>query len=129
MTARRVEVLAGVTAGALGIVGWLYALFGPVYTSSEGSHASVVQMSLNLTSATFFVVMLLSIIGVVVGAYLHGKQRWAAGLIVLWFSTALFLVGTVLSGFSVGLFFLPATLAALIASVVGTRSRMGAPPK
>jgi hypothetical protein len=62
-TMRWAELLCGLAAGVVGVVGWAYALFGPVYSNNAGGHASVAQISLNPTSVAFFVVMLQCIAG------------------------------------------------------------------
>ena len=119
--ARSIELVMSIASGVVGILGWLYALFGPVYASSTGAHASVAQISLNPISVAFFAMMLLAVLGVAVGGYLH-HQRGGAWPAVLWTSTLLLVVGTILSGFSVGAFLVPAALLALLAAVIGTSS-------
>jgi hypothetical protein len=117
---RQVELLCGLAAGVVGVVGWAYALFGPTYTNDVGGHASVAQISLNPTSITFFVVMLLCIAGVTAGAYLHWRTGSPGGLALLWTAAVLLTVGTALGAASVGVFLLPAALLALIASIAGS---------
>jgi hypothetical protein len=84
----------GLAAGLIGLVGWLYALLSAISSDSIGPR-----------SVIFFSVMLLSVAGVALGAYRSnriGRPRWFALRVV---ATLLLLLGAVLSGLSVGLFF------------------------
>jgi predicted ester cyclase len=78
--AQRVEWINRLGSGTLGALGWLYALYGPVYATSGGGHASVSQTSLNPTSIVFFVVMLLCGEQITREQWRDLLSRWATGL-------------------------------------------------
>ncbi len=107
MRIRTAGRVAGLLAGLVGLAGWLFALL--IAVSGD---------SLNLISVIFFVVMLLSVAGVAYGAYRtepEGRPR-RFGLLVM--ATLLLLLGTVVSGFTVGFLFLPASALALLAALL-----------
>lgn len=62
----------------------------------------------------------LSGLGAGVGAYQHISHHRGPWLAILWASTLGLLVMTVLTVFSVGIFLLPGTLAAIVAAITGT---------
>jgi hypothetical protein len=94
----------GFAAGVLGLGGWVLAL----------SVASAMS-SLSLRTVIFFGVMLLAIGGVTMSSYQYnGQTPW---LSLLFVATLLLVLGTVLSGFSVGLLFLPAAIIAMAATL------------
>jgi hypothetical protein len=96
----------GLAAGVLGLGGWILALSVALGISS-----------LSPRTAIFFMAMLLAICGVAIGAYQYsdrGRPIWRSLLVV---ATLLLVLGTVLSGFSVGYLFLPAAFLALAATV------------
>ncbi len=65
-------------------------------------------------------------LGAGIGAYQHSLGREGPWLVLLWVSALVLVVMTVLAVFSVGIFLLPGTLAALVAAGVGTwRSATG----
>ena len=112
-TVNRVELVTGTAASLTALIGWSYSLFAPVYLSSDGSRASVAQISLNPGSATFFTVMLLAIVGLAASTYQRAWQQRHKNLAPVWCCAATLAAGTILSGFSVGLFFLPSAILAL----------------
>lgn len=115
----RVEWIVGLVAGVAGVVGWILALLVALSINTpEG---------LGPRTIAFFVVMLGCIGGVTTGAYLHGRRGALGGLALLWVCTILVIVGTIISGFTVGIFFLPAAILALVASVAGSFSQPVAP--
>lgn len=75
----------------------------------------------------FLLWMLLSVLGVLAGAILHGHYLLRAGRVILWASAIILLLGAILSVFSIGLLSLPgavfATIAAALASSGSERSR------
>jgi hypothetical protein len=127
---QRIELVAGIAASLTGLFGWFYALFAPIYLSSDESRASVAQVSLNPGSATFFIVMLLAIVGLAASTYRRGRRPKAASLATVWTCTIILVVGTILSGFSVGLFFLPSAVLALCTALAASLSGFpGAPDR
>lgn len=115
-------------------MGWLYALFGPTgqYESTEvRSDGAVISSESGWTSlwseqdfhavtVLFLLVMLLSIVGVLAGAILHGRLEATAGKGVLWISAITLLLGSMLSAFSIGLFLIPGALLAVVAAVLSS---------
>lgn len=101
----------GLAAGVLGFVGWIFAL-GVAFTSGFQSRAVV-----------FFVVMLLAIGGVGLGAYRSDASSRTIWRLLLGLATLLLVCGTVLSGFTVGLLFAPAALLALVATLLTNLGR------
>jgi hypothetical protein len=67
-------------------------------------------------------------LGTGAAAYQHARDREGPWLALLWAAALLLVVMTVLGIFSIGIFLLPGTLAALLAAGVGTwrASRGGA---
>lgn len=100
-----IEVVAGVVAALVGVV--------------------VAAVAAGLGASAWAVVVIgLSGLGAGTGAYQHISHQRGPWLTVLWVSALGLLVMTVLAVFSVGIFLLPGTLAAIVAAVTGTwRSR------
>ncbi len=126
---RRIEWVSGLLAGGLGIFAWTYVMSGPLYstasttsdsagnsTTTYGS-ATLAQVGMSPQAMLFLVAMLLCLIGVIVGAYLHGRHGVGTGLILLCVSALLLLSGVVISLFSIGLLLAPAALLALFSAV------------
>ena len=128
---QRIELVLGIAAALVGLVGWCYALFAPIYLSSEGTRASVAQVSLNAGSITFFILMLLAIVGLAASTYRRSHRGRRGRLSPVWICAGIIVVGTYLSGFSVGLFFLPSAILAvctgLVASLVDSRMNRDKP--
>lgn len=128
---------AGLIAGVVGLLGWLYALFGPtgryeMTTVSTGGGLATTESgwtnmwgneNFEAVTIVFLLWMLLSIIGALAGAILHGRYRLKAGRVLLWASAIVLLVGAILSMFSIGLFLLPGALLAMIAAVLASSGR------
>ncbi|HEX5416413.1 MAG TPA: hypothetical protein VFZ25_12160 [Chloroflexota bacterium] len=115
----RIGLLVGILAGVTGGIGWIVALL--VALSANGPEG------VGPRTLTFFAIMLLAIVGVTTGAYLQSQRAAPGRLVLLWICTILLIVGTVISGFSVGVFFLPAAILALIASVMASFARPTTP--
>jgi len=99
--ARWVEVVGGVFAALVGVV---------------------VAVVMGTLGAYWWAVALsgLSGLGAGIGAYQHGAYGRRQGLALLWISSLGLIIMTVLGVFSIGIFLLTGTLAALVAAVVGT---------
>ena len=136
MNERRIELISGFGAGAVGLLGLIYALFGPTYrylsvtTKSDGTTsvtsgtASLVERQpLEPVTIVVLAALALLVVGVAVGAYLHSQRGLKSGRALLGLSTALLAFGTVLSCFSIGLFLVPGLLLALIAAAMADRRR------
>ena len=143
---RRPGAITGLIAGLVGLLGWLYALFGPTghYVSTEvrtvgaptgepsgGDSVTTESGWTNMWSnedfeaitIMFLLWMLLSVIGVLAGAILHGRYRLTAGRVILWASAIVLLLGAILSMFSIGLFLLPGAVLAMVAAVLASSGR------
>ncbi|HEY8490692.1 MAG TPA: hypothetical protein VIO14_06840 [Dehalococcoidia bacterium] len=136
--ARRTELASGVVALAAGLAALAYLLLAPTMTAetaTAGPDGGVMVerrterlLDGGAEPAVLLVLALalLLLLGVAVGAYLHARRGvpWGRGL--LWACTAVLLLGTLLTGLSVGLPFVPAALAAFVASVAAAGGE-GAP--
>ena len=131
---RRIEVSAGILATLLGMAGWFWALFGPTYAAgtyptgpdtpdvtltSPGSLAQV--HDLGSGPIVYLIALLVCVLAVGVGAYLHGAQRVPTGLPLLWTATLFLVAGIFLSVYTVGPFIAPAAILAVAASIAGAR--------
>ena len=135
MNARRIELASGLASFVLGLAGWLWAVFGPTYTvagaystglrtppmivTEPGSLAQV--QDLGSGPIVFLLALLLCVLAVGVGAYLHGSRRLTAGLPILVMGTLFLAGGVVLSIFTVGPFLAPAAGLATAATLAGWR--------
>ena len=104
---RRVELLSGAAAGLAGLLGLAVALIG-------------VGKRVTLGAAPFLATLVLALLGIAGGAYLHGAHGLRDGRVLLWLSVALLTVGTVLAAASFGLVLLPALLLGLVAAAAAT---------
>lgn len=128
--------LPGLIAGTVALIGWAWALFGPTVRYStietrtdtgsavtESGWSSVwASEDLQAVTVAFFLVMLLSVIGMLVGALLHGRWRLSAGRPLLWVSAIILLLGALLS-MSIGLLLLPGAILGIVAAALA-----GSPP-
>jgi hypothetical protein len=130
MWARRVELIAGVLGGALGLLALGTALFAPlgmqcVDSTTPGGESGCFPVSLvqveGLADLSFAITLfgLLSV-GIALFTLWHVLTHSVAALVLLWVCTVLLYFATLLGALSIGLFFLPADVLALIASIAGT---------
>lgn len=108
---RRVELICGLLAGALGpvvVIGFALAIGRSRYED---------------ISILFFAMMILSAVGAAAGAYHHSHWGGRGWLILLWACAVVLLVWTVLGVFSIGPILFPAALLALVAAVAGSAAR------
>lgn len=117
--ATRIELICGLLAGLLGVLGIIYVTAGPIYRNSEGGTATLVQIN-GLQVLTVVFVLLLLVVGVPAGAYLHARNRRTAGLVLLWSAEILLALGRVITGFSIGIFLQPTAALGLISAVSGS---------
>ena len=128
MSSRRIELLGGLAAGLMGLLGLAYAFFGPVgrvqrvtinaggTTSTTYGSASLFEMQgLEPRTAASLAVLVVRVAGVAIGAYLHSQQGLRAGRLLLGVSTAFLLCAVVVTGLSIGMFLFPSLLLALLA--------------
>ena len=131
---RRIEAICGVAAGALGLVALGVALFAPLGTQSgcttslspdgvtrtdcSTTSVSVVQAQGLVSLLPAIILFAAPLIGIAVFALMHSLER--GSLILLWISVALLGVATVLAILSIGIFFAPSALMALLAAIAGS---------
>jgi hypothetical protein len=131
---RRIEAISGIAAAALGLVALGVALFAPLGTQSgctssltpdEGTQTDCSTSSVNILQIQGLVSLLPAIIlfsapliGVAVFALLHSLGR--GSLIPLWISVAVLCVAIFLAILSIGIFFAPSALLALLAAITSS---------
>lgn len=132
---RQIELLCGLLALPIGVATWVYLLLGPTYryastridsagrTTTVGGSASILEMGVRPETLVFLVAVLLCVIAIGVGAYLHGRHGDQVGLALLWFGATLLLAAVTLSLASTGLFLAPTTLLAVIATIAGSAAQ------
>ena len=125
---RSLELGSSIAATILGLAGLGYAVFGLrgpdpmcVGTTDTCPSQRLLPIGQPTTAAVVFILLVL-IIGISVGAYLHRQQRRPAGRWLLWVATVLLLSGVYATGFSIGSFLLPAALLSVVAAVAGAFS-------
>ena len=132
MWLRRLELLAGVLGGALGLVALGYALFAPLNEECAGSSTpggqtistcssiSLVQAQ-GLASLSFAIALFGGLsLGVAVFAICHSLLQRSALLVLLWICAILLCFATLLAALTIGIFFVPADALALVACISGT---------
>ena len=130
MWLRRLELLAGVLGGALGLAALGYALFAPLgeqctNSSTQGNQSICSPVSLaqaqGLASLSFAVTLFGGLsLGVAVFAVCHSLLQRPALLTLLWVCAVLLCFATLLAVLTIGVFFVPADALALLACVTGT---------
>lgn len=132
---RAVEGVCGVLSGVLGLAGLGVAFWAPgdvSCSSTTTSSGSVTQtchtvsyIAANGLSGALPVIVGFAIVFVALalGAALHGWRGAREGRAMLWVATVLLVFGNVLTILSIGVFLLPSTLLALVASVLAAIGR------
>jgi phosphoglycerol transferase MdoB-like AlkP superfamily enzyme len=121
------EAACGLVAALLGFPGLAFALFGPVYrfesSSGQSGTANLLQVGIQPSALIALCILSLGLIGVAVSAVVHSRTGGRGWRIVLWIATAVIVILTLLSLPSIGVFLLPSTPFALLASTfsLGTR--------
>ena len=138
---RRFEAACGLVAALFGFLGIAYALFGPTYSfqscSGNGSTisscqtgtANLLQVGIAPGAIVALCILLLGLISVAVSAVVHSRTGGSGWRIVLWASTAVIVMLTLLTVWSIGLFLLPSTLFALLASAFALGARLEDAPR
>ena len=130
MWLRRLELLAGVLGGALGLAALGYALFAPLGEQCSGSSnlgeqticapISLVQTQ-GLASLSFAIMLFGGLsLGVAVFAVCHSLLQRPTLLVLLWACTVLLCFATLLAILSIGVFFVPTDALALVACITAT---------
>jgi len=124
---QRLEAACGLVAALLGFPGLAFALFGPVYrlesSSGQSGTANLLQVGIQPGALIALCILSLGLIGVAVSAVVHSRTGGRGWRIVLWISTAVIVILTLLSLPSIGVFLLPSTLFALLASTFSLGAR------
>jgi len=135
---RTLEAACGLVAALVGCLVLAFILFGPTYSfescSGYGSNisscqtgtANLLQVGIPPTAIVALCILLLGLIGVAVSAVVHSRTGGSGWRIVLWVATAVIVSLTLLTGLSIGLFLLPSTLFALLASAFALGARRAA---
>ena len=136
---RRFEAACGLVAALVGCLVLAFTLFGPSYSyqSCSGNDASnisscqtgtanLLQVGIQPITLVALGILLLGLIGVAVSAVVHSRTGAGGWRIVLWASTAVIVMLTCLTVWSIGLFLLPSTLFALLASALSLGARRAA---
>jgi hypothetical protein len=131
---RRIELISGLGAGLMGLLGLAYALCGPTYSyqtatlSSDGTTsvtsgtASLLEaQSLQPITLIVLVGLGLMVVSITVGSYLHSRRGLNAGRLLLGISTALLGFSIVMTGWGFGPMLLPSWGFALVAALMADR--------
>lgn len=130
MWLRRLELFGGVLGGALGLAALSFALFAPLGeqcsgSSTLGGQSTCTSISLaqaqGLANLSFAISLFGGLsLGVAILAVCHSFLKRPMLLILLWLCTGLLCFVTLLAVLSIGVFFVPADILALLASITGT---------
>ena len=124
---QRLEAVCGLLAALLGLSGLAYALFGPTYSftnsSGQSGTANLVQVGIEPVTLIILGILVLGFIGVAASALVHGRTGGHGWRVVLWVSTVVLVILTILSLLSIGVLLLPGTLFALLASALSLAAR------
>jgi hypothetical protein len=92
------------------------------------THGSIAAGGISGGLEVFVIVASAALLAIALGAILHGLTSRLAWLVLLCSATAVLLLGTLLSGFSIGLFFVPADVLAIAAVALGL-AQVAPPPQ
>ena len=138
---RTLEAACGLVAALVGCLFLAFTLFGPTYSfgscsgygndasnmsSCQTGTANLLQVGIAPSALVALCILLLGLIGVAVSAVVHSRTGGSGWRIVLWVATAVIVSLTLLTGLSIGLFLLPSTLFALLASAFALGARRAA---
>lgn len=104
---QRIELLSGVAAAVVGLLGLAAALIGVGQRMTPGA-------------APLLVALVMALVGVALGAYLHSARGLRDGRRLLWLAVVLLGIGIGLAAASFGLVLFPALLLGLIAAATAT---------
>lgn len=115
---KRVECAGGLATGVVGILGWVYAAFGPAY------HEAWIGLGIN---SMMFLVLPVVMVGFAACAYVHSQRGSGAGFTLLWLLASALWLDMLLGAGRIGVLLLPATLLAAVTAVVAslTEARRG----
>ena len=114
MTRARISLTAAAIAHILAWAATIFFLFGPVYRSSTGDTPTLIEV--NGLWAALLLVIPVTLTAITLIASLPNPQHPRLMLTLRWATFLLLLLFCAVSILSIGLFYLPATIAALIAA-------------
>ena len=138
---RRFEAACGLVAALVGCLVLAFTLFGPTYSfqscsgySNDSSNmnscqtgtANLLQVGIQPITIVALCILLLGLIGIAVSAVVHSRTGGSGWRIALWVSTVVIVILTLLTVWSIGLYLLPSTLFALLASEFSLGARRAA---
>ena len=141
--ARRIELTGAIACLVLAVLGALYALFGPTISVSTSESVSVANSTgadepipepivTNTdhrslyedgieTAAVVYIGLMVGLSGaVLLLAMVHGRSTATRSAAPVWSVAAAMMLFALIAGFSIGLLFFPAALAAIVAAAAGT---------
>ena len=126
---RRVEVLALVAAAVAALVVLVVPMYRSVTQYADGRTATSTQGFLEVNGTWAIAVVLIPVVLAGVPLLLHGRAHGPGAIV----ATVMLCIFVFLSGFTIGLFFLPAAICAVIALALpapsaGNSTRMDVPP-
>ncbi|WIG59842.1 MAG: hypothetical protein OJF49_002589 [Ktedonobacterales bacterium] len=139
---RTVQFGAGVAGGLLAIAGFVAALFAPLRYCTETIPSGGICPASAIRSASLLQVhpsagvwmylcgMVVALLAAAGGAIIEARTGQRTAILPLWIGAVLAFMGCAFSALGIGLFFLPAVLAILLAgfaSLLRRRSRAGLP--
>ena len=113
MTRSKVSLTAALIAHILAWAATIFFLFGPVYRPTG---ATLIEV--NGLSAALLIVIPVALTAITLNASLPGATRPRLMLILRWAAFVLMFLFCVVSALSIGIFYLPAAVAALVAAII-----------
>ena len=113
MTRTRICLTAVLIAHILAWAATIFFLFGPVYRPTG---ATLIEV--NGLSAALLIVIPVALTAITLNASLPGATRPRLMLILRWAAFVLMFLFCVVSALSIGIFYLPSTIAMLVAAVL-----------
>ncbi len=114
MTRSRISLSAALISHVFAWAATIFFLFGPVYRPTG---ATLIEV--NGLSAALLIVIPVALTAITLNASLPGATRPRLMLILRWASFALLLLFCIAGALSIGIFYLPAAVAALVAAISG----------
>ena len=118
---RRIELMSGVASGIAG-----GAVLMALLALSDDRDLLIANPFILLANP-FTIALVLTLLGVAVGAYQHSRYRVPEGRWMLYTGTGLLFLGALIAAVSFGVLLLPAALLALVASVAAQRGDASQP--
>ena len=112
MTRTRISLSAALISHVFAWAATIFFLFGPVYRPTG---ATLIEV--NGLSAALLIVIPVALTAITLNASLPGATRPRLMLILRWASFVLMFLFCVVSALSIGIFYLPSTIAALVAAI------------